>query len=89
MTAWHNLRRRVLTPDISETKVAVRGFHAKSAEAVDRLETVGRSFLTGYGAAAATGVGACASMTSQPSEAPSASPAATASSIDGPSERAR
>ncbi|MET7468265.1 DUF1702 family protein [Micromonospora sp. NPDC005223] len=55
MTAWHNLRRRVLTPDISETKVAVRGFHAKSAEAVDRLETVGRSFLTGYGAAAATG----------------------------------
>lgn len=55
MTAWHNLRRRVLTPDISETKVAVRGFHAKSAAAVDRLETVGKSFLTGYGAAAATG----------------------------------
>ncbi|MEU3457585.1 DUF1702 family protein [Micromonospora sp. NPDC006766] len=55
MTAWHNLRRRVLTPDISETKVAIRGFHAKSAAAVERLETVGRSFLAGYGAAAATG----------------------------------
>ncbi len=55
MTTWQNLRRRVLTPDISETKVAVRGFHVKSAAAVDRLETVGRSFLAGYGAAAATG----------------------------------
>jgi hypothetical protein len=55
MTAWHNLRRRVLTPDISETKVAVRGFHVKSADAVQRLETVGSSFLAGYGAAAATG----------------------------------
>jgi hypothetical protein len=55
MTAWHNLRRRVLTPNISETKVAVRGFHVKSTAAVDRLETVGKAFLTGYGAAAATG----------------------------------
>ena len=55
MTTWHSLRRRILTPDISETKVPVRGFHVKSAAAVDRLETVGSSFLTGYGAAAATG----------------------------------
>ena len=55
MTTWNALRRRILTPDIAETRVGVRGFHVKSAPAVDRLETVGRSFLTGYGAAAATG----------------------------------
>lgn len=55
MHPWHALRRRILTPGISETSVAVRGFHVKSAAAVERLETVGRSFLAGYGAAAATG----------------------------------
>lgn len=45
-------RRRVLTPDIAETSLAVRGFHVKSEAARDRLETVGRTFLTGYGLAA-------------------------------------
>ena len=55
MGTWHALRRRVLTPNISQTRVGVRGFHVKSPEAVERLETVGRSFLAGYGAAAATG----------------------------------
>jgi enediyne biosynthesis protein E3 len=55
MATWQALRRGILTPNISETKVDVRGFHVKSAAAVERLETVGRSFLTGYGAAAATG----------------------------------
>jgi hypothetical protein len=55
MGTWHDLRRRILTPDISQTRVDVRGFHVKSPAAVQRLETVGRSFLTGYAAAAATG----------------------------------
>jgi hypothetical protein len=55
MATWHTLRRRVLTPNISETRVDVRGFHVKSEAAVERLENVGRSFLTGYGAAAAAG----------------------------------
>ncbi|MEV0155847.1 DUF1702 family protein [Micromonospora sp. NPDC050686] len=55
MQKWHALRRRILTPDVAETSVAVRGFHVKSPAAVERLETVGRSFLAGYGAAAATG----------------------------------
>lgn len=52
MAFWRSLRRRVLTPDLSETRVTVRGFHAKSPAAVERLETVGRSFLAGYAAAA-------------------------------------
>ncbi|GAB3834732.1 DUF1702 family protein [Dactylosporangium cerinum] len=52
MSMWRSLRRRVLTPDVSETSLAVRGFHVKNAEARDRLETVGRSFLTGYAYAA-------------------------------------
>jgi hypothetical protein len=55
MGTWHALRRQILTPDISETRADVRGFHVKSAAVAERLETVGRSFLAGYGAAAATG----------------------------------
>jgi hypothetical protein len=55
MATWRQLRRRLLTPDVSETKVAVRGFHVKSGAAVERLETVGRTFLAGYGVAAETG----------------------------------
>ncbi|MDG4793445.1 DUF1702 family protein [Micromonospora sp. WMMD1082] len=55
MSTWHNLRRRIMTPNVSETRVDVRGFHVKSPAAVERLETVGRSFLAGFGAAAATG----------------------------------
>lgn len=51
-SALGSLRRRILTPPISETTVAVRGFHPKSDAAKDRLESVGRSFLTGYAYAA-------------------------------------
>lgn len=46
------LRRRVLTPNISETKMDVRGFHVKNESAGNLLETVGSSFLTGFGEAA-------------------------------------
>lgn len=47
-----SLRRRIITPNISETKLATRGFHVKNAEARDLLETVGEMFLTGYAYAA-------------------------------------
>jgi hypothetical protein len=46
------LRRRILTPDISETLVATRGFHDKGPEARNILETVGASFLKGLSSAA-------------------------------------
>jgi len=46
------LRRRILTPNVAQTSMAVRGFHVKSPEGRDRLETVGRSFLQGYAHAA-------------------------------------
>lgn len=52
MTMFQSLRRRMLTPDIKETRMDVRGFHVKSPEARDRLESVGRYFLTGYAIAA-------------------------------------
>jgi hypothetical protein len=52
MTAWQALRRRILTPNLSATQLDVRGFHLKNAAARELLETVGRSFLTGYGHAA-------------------------------------
>ncbi|MBM2620115.1 DUF1702 family protein [Actinoplanes sp. LDG1-06] len=52
MGTWGSLRRRVLTPAIRETSMAVRGFHVKSAEGRELLETIGASFLQGYGAAA-------------------------------------
>ncbi|MEU7821734.1 DUF1702 family protein [Catellatospora sp. NPDC049133] len=52
MGPYRRLRRRILTPDIAETKVDVRGFHVKNAETRDLLETIGRSFLEGYGYAA-------------------------------------
>nr|WP_219632499.1 DUF1702 family protein [Haloechinothrix aidingensis] len=54
------MRRRALTPHVSATSVAVRGFHVKSAESRELLETVGRSFLTGY---------ACAAEARSPAEA--------------------
>lgn len=47
-----SLRRRILTPDTAETKLSTRGFHEKSPAARELLETVGASFLTGYGHAA-------------------------------------
>ncbi|WP_250562609.1 DUF1702 family protein [Sphaerisporangium fuscum] len=46
------MRRRIITPDVSETKLSTRGFHVKSPEARDLLETVGEMFLTGYAYAA-------------------------------------
>ncbi|WP_329107737.1 DUF1702 family protein [Micromonospora sp. NBC_01699] len=52
MKSYRALRRRILTPDISETKLEVRGFHVKDNESKEMLETVGRSFLTGYAYAA-------------------------------------
>jgi enediyne biosynthesis protein E3 len=52
MRAWQRLRRRILTPDVAQTKVAVRGFHVKNEQSRERLETVGSSFLTGFAAAA-------------------------------------
>ncbi len=49
---WRALRRRLLTPSISATKLETRGFHDKSQAARELLETVGETFLTGYGYAA-------------------------------------
>jgi len=49
------LRRRILTPPMSETKLSVRGFNEKSPESRDLLEKVGESFLTGYAYAAEAG----------------------------------
>ncbi|GIG56769.1 enediyne biosynthesis protein [Longispora fulva] len=46
------LRRRILTPDISETKLSTRGFHDKGPEARFLLESVGRTFLAGFARAA-------------------------------------
>lgn len=51
-TYWRALRRRLLTPDISATKLATRGFHEKSPAARELLEKIGEIFLTGYGRAA-------------------------------------
>lgn len=52
MGAIRALRRRILTPDISETFVSTRGFHDNGPEAREVLETVGASFLTGLSSAA-------------------------------------
>jgi len=49
---WATLRRRVLTPSTSQTKLAKRGFYEKSDEAKELLETVGAMFLAGYAYAA-------------------------------------
>lgn len=49
---WRKIRRRVLTPAMSETKLETRGFYDKGPEARRLLETVGEMFLTGYGDAA-------------------------------------
>ena len=48
-SVWGALRRRVLTPNVSETSLDKRGFHKKNPEAVELLENVGKFFLTGYG----------------------------------------
>jgi len=46
------LRRRVLTPDIAQTRVAVRGFNDKRPQSTEILENVGASFLAGLSSAA-------------------------------------
>ncbi|HEU4424939.1 MAG TPA: DUF1702 family protein, partial [Pilimelia sp.] len=46
------LRRRIITPNVSATRLDVRGFRVKSPEARELLETIGRSFLAGYAYAA-------------------------------------
>jgi hypothetical protein len=51
LPGFRALRRRILTPNISATKLDVRGFHEKDAASKQLLETVGATFLTGYGAA--------------------------------------
>lgn len=49
---WRALRRRVLTPNVSATRLEVRGFHRKSPESQELLERIGSTFLAGYGYAA-------------------------------------
>jgi hypothetical protein len=51
-SSWRALRRRILTPNMEETKLSVRGFHVKDSAAKAMLETTGESFLTGYAYAA-------------------------------------
>jgi enediyne biosynthesis protein E3 len=60
--AWRRLLRRVLTPNDSATRLETRGFHLKDPTAQDLLETIGRSFLTGYGHAVEEGTAAAASV---------------------------
>ncbi|GAA4197038.1 DUF1702 family protein [Streptosporangium oxazolinicum] len=47
-SALRLLRRRILVPDIGETKLKKRGFQEKDAASAQLLETVGEYFLTGY-----------------------------------------
>jgi enediyne biosynthesis protein E3 len=54
MAAILELRRRILTPNTSNVRLAKRGFYEKTPESVELLETVGRSFLSGYGCAVGT-----------------------------------
>lgn len=46
------LRRRILTPDVSATRLDVRGFHIKNDAARKLLETIGGTFLEGFAHAA-------------------------------------
>lgn len=47
-SALRTLRRRVLTPSVTETQLSRRGFHEKSPAARELLESVGSRFLEGY-----------------------------------------
>ena len=51
-SVWRALRRDILTPNLSATRLDVRGFNEKSPAARELLETVGRTFLAGYAYAA-------------------------------------
>jgi hypothetical protein len=50
--SWRGVRSRILTPNVSATRLDVRGFHVKDPDAKGLLETIGRAFLTGYAYAA-------------------------------------
>jgi enediyne biosynthesis protein E3 len=50
--ALRALRRSILTPNVAETSLDVRGFHKKNPAAQKLLETIGANFLAGYGDAA-------------------------------------
>ncbi len=53
---WRALRRRLLTPDMSEATFVTRGFRIGDPRSRDLLESIGHTFLTGFGhAAEATG----------------------------------
>ncbi|WP_225800880.1 DUF1702 family protein [Streptomyces sp. NK15101] len=54
-SAFGALRRKLLTPPVSETTMEVRGFHVKNAEAKARLEYIGEVFLQGYAYAVEAG----------------------------------
>ncbi|WP_265546610.1 DUF1702 family protein [Streptomyces drozdowiczii] len=41
-------RRRILTPNVSATRMDVRGFNVKDAASKNQLETIGKTFLDGY-----------------------------------------
>ncbi|MER7015285.1 DUF1702 family protein [Saccharopolyspora sp. NPDC000359] len=51
-TILGKVRRRILTPSMSETQLAVRGFPVKSRQSQESLEAAGGSFLTGFAFAA-------------------------------------
>ncbi|MFI9816561.1 DUF1702 family protein [Saccharothrix variisporea] len=48
MSALRALRRRLLTPNLSETLMETRGFRVKNEAGKELLETVGAMFLAGY-----------------------------------------
>lgn len=49
---WRALRRRILTPDVSATRLDKRGFHEKDPVTRELLETIGQKFLAGFAYAA-------------------------------------
>ncbi|MEV1121163.1 DUF1702 family protein [Actinosynnema sp. NPDC049800] len=51
VSALRALRRRLLTPKISDTLMETRGFRVKNEAGKELLETVGRMFIEGYAAA--------------------------------------
>lgn len=64
--SWRALRRRVLTPNVAETRMSTRGFRPKNEAARELLEAVGLSFVTGFGAATgARGPDDCAARLEQ------------------------
>lgn len=54
MPVMLRLRRQILTPSTAAVRMSKRGFYEKTTASVTLLETIGRSFLTGYGHAVGT-----------------------------------